>query len=73
MDLAKSALLRAGAECKTEGLTFLEASNYQHTKALDFKEQGFDEYLASHPTINRTTDEVLAKSKYEAMKAFFKV
>jgi len=73
IDLATSALTDAGAECKKEGVNFLEISKYKHTRALDFKEQALDEYLASHPTSNVTTDQVLAKSKYQAMTPFFKV
>ena len=74
LDTAVRALEESGATVTTKEIKFKEiGKDFLHENDLDFREQGLDEYLASHSeTCTTTTDEVLAKSFYKLIEGYYK-
>ena len=72
IDAAVRALEAAGARVSREGVQFRSIDFTPQAQNLDFREHGFDAYLASHGR-DTTTDQVLEKSFYlPVIKPFFK-
>ena len=81
-DAHKAAIDTTVAILKSKGAKVINNSDIQfksmqatftHKMELDFREQGLDNYLASHNECKLSTDEVLEKSFYSAvLKPFFK-
>ena len=70
IDLAKKAFEELGAT--TKEVEFYKAvKGFKHEKAIDYRLSGLEDYIASHPDINRTADEVVEKSFWPQIKAFF--
>eukprot|EP00944_MAST-04C_sp_MAST-4C-sp1_P007728 g7728.t1 len=81
-DTHKAAIDTTVAILKSKGAKVINSGDIQfksmqatftHKMELDFREQGLDNYLASHNECKLSTDEVLEKSFYSAVvKPFFK-
>ena len=65
--LAKEALTKAGATVKEDTAAFAPlaaAPEGSIVNEVSFRQEGFDEYLKSHPSCKLTTEEVMEKSFY---------
>lgn len=70
-DLALAAFAAAGAVCNPAGVEFKgPQATFKHDVHLDWHEKGFDDYIASHPTLTLTTGDVFAKSFYPHIQSF---
>ena len=74
-DLVLAAFAAGGADCKKEGVAFkAAASAIKHETHLHWREKGFDDYIASHPNLTKTTEEIAVKSYYApVLKTWFTV
>jgi len=72
--LAKEALTKAGATVKEDTAAFAPlaaAPEGSIVNEVSFRQEGFDEYLKSHPSCKLTTEEVMEKSFYPNVKNFY--
>jgi len=72
--LAKEALTKAGATVKEDTAAFAPlaaAPEGSIVNEVSFRQEGFDEYLKSHPSCKLTTEEVMEKSFYPNVKTVY--
>ena len=72
IDLAVAAFQGAGATIKTEGVEWKQGHTEEnHEKGIDYREVGLDDYVKAHPTIGKTTEDILAASEYPFIRPFY--